>query len=234
MKGQAVLTPKRSKVSPARQKGNSSLPRVIYHSSFGDLPLAPRNIVRTLPPMLVQDPSLAARNRAFERALRKILGGSPAARNRAVKPRPPIGGTTAAPVVKPAASPTVEEAEDGRIDCAEAPGPVAEPNEGAERRGVEPVEDATGQTLEDAPRAVQKRGPQRRHRTKVLRDPARQLLQELLTRGRLREYMKPWKVCQIFFKSWPKNKREISNKTVCRAWNELLQQLGAVDAASNK
>ena len=207
MKGRAVLRPKRSNVRP-KQKGKSSLPRVIYHSRFGDLPLAPRKIVRILPPLLFQDPSLAARNGDFDRALRKI--------GALRKPRP-------APVVKPPAGPTSEEAEHARTDCAPAPGPVAEPNEDAERRGTEPVEDVSNNTLEDAPREGHKSRQQRRKRKTFQRTPARQFLTELLTQGKVRESMRPNQICQVFQKSWPKNKREISDTTVGRAWKDLLE-----------
>jgi hypothetical protein len=203
----------------AKQKGNSSLPKVIYHSRFGDVPLAPRKIVRVLPPFLVQDPTLVARNRAFERALRRI--------GAIRKPRPPVGIATAAPVLKPAAAPTIEEAENARTDCAQAPGPVTEPNEGAERQGTEPVEDAAGQALEEMPPVYEghKRQPQRRRRKKVLRDPAMQLLQKLLDRGLLQVNMKKIEVYQVFFKSWSENKRKISDTTVGRAWDKLLKKL---------
>jgi hypothetical protein len=195
----------------AKQKGNSSLPRVIYHSRFGDVPLAPRKIVRVLPPFLVQDPTLVARNRAFERALRRI--------GAIRKPRPPVGIATAAPVLKLAAAPTIEEAENARTDCAQAPGPVTEPNEGAERQGTEPVEDAAEPPVYEG----HKRQPQRRRRKKVLRDPAMQLLQDLLDRGLLQVNMKKTEVYKVFFKSWPEKKRKISDTTVGRAWDKLLK-----------
>jgi hypothetical protein len=236
----------------AKQKRKSSLPRVIYHARFGDLPLAERKIVRTLPPFLVQDPALVARNRAFERALRKVGAIRKPKPAPAVKPEAEDARIDCAqapgPVAEPkegaerqgtepiedAAGQTLEDAppvcdglkrqaEDARTDC-EAPGPVAEPNEGAERGGTAPVEDASNKTLEDAPREGHKSRQQRRKRRKFQQEPARQFLQELLTQGEVRENMRPWKICQRFQNLWPKTKREISDSTVRLAWKALLEE----------
>jgi hypothetical protein len=156
--------------------------------------------------MVVQDPSLAARNRAFERALR-------------------------ATVLKPVADPTIEEAEDTKTNCTQAPGPVDEPNEGAERQGTEPVESArtnadaaiTEPTEDHVTEPVAEAAGQMAPRRRPQRDPAAEFLLNLMREGRIREDMKPGERFRIFKRYWPRKKPRPERDSVRRAWNELLE-----------